>query len=1233
MSSPDTHAENDESTDERSVQRRDVLDAVSRAKRPTVREFSPPTVAIPDALNRRQATAEPAEAGKRPESSIGRDDPTDFPSTNRDPTDPTSTNRDPTDHTSTNRDPTDYTSTYRDPTDATTSDDPVPAGVTALRAATARRRFLVGLGAIGASALAGCADLEDPDEDIEERTDRRTDDDTGDEPPVDPPDADGRILRDTDQVYAGYFTEFEGGILVGAHPMAITEPITVAVDTFEPEIPEPDWPEERTLEYDEFVEIEVLDHEEDWVETPTGTGFFVVVPVPEGLDVGRLEPMHRVYGDFGQHGDRDEWFATEGIYDADGEQFIMDVETLGAGAYPTRLGVIEQPFRETALTRPRLATILEEYFPAIEDARDGEPRIRPLASVHDAQYEVEWKAVASEDDDVIDAVESALEDAHPHFIDLAGDPEPRLITTLQSKFRWVPGVSDHKTFKYYIRDYQQAVSACPDPDEQGIDGRYVITTKFAYTCVGASDHYETTVHELFHAIQYDYPISANIAYLGSDDWVVEGTARTVQNLDPFEPNWIQRSATPRSWERPIDIALPYEDAPDGADAALRLAPYETQYFWSTYLWAGGFTMSGLGLLFEEGLDTDAARDFTGSLEGAHMLWMRDAVFEGFTDSAYVHECEFNEHSHFDEHDSIELADGPLAHEESPQTIEESFDLDPLSALTGRMYELVMDVAPTPYYYRLSFEGNGPHDAWLYPGHGPCFDDGPNWHIRTLNDRDDDTILLENRSYPVEMSAWLLVQGSIGPDAALRVEGPFRHNDLWIESPWPTDSHDLAGNLDGAVRLTAVDFADEVDDVELTYTVDGEPVDSLPLAQSPLDLPEFGRTWEYELDRQDLCGFYDPPFAAVTLGATMTHRAADGTVLDERSDDIPIELEAPAVTLSHTVAADERLDFGFPMYNPGIPNETIIFADLLMTDGITLTGSAVACDSDGGADVSDDLEWWNEDLTEPLSSTNELFLSTPGDFEDDDGKTRPRTVTLYYPWDDVGQQVTVQPCDPNCPEFREFTVPTDLFEPVMVCPDGSFDPHCAVRSLDEFETRLDDFVRDELFDGAIPETGFPLSDRSDWPIGHEVGEGLLAFVDGLFDLASSDEHLATGDFHAFLRSGGNHLRDLEDHLTTAEAALAQDLLVTLGVGLAGFGAPGAAATNGWRYFAYGDENLNPHTLGRQADLRTPVQTAILGMGAALERYAEDVELRRQRARLGATYGFLSGVSDEVGTLRA
>ena len=515
---------------------------------------------------------------------------------------------------------------------------------------------------------------------------------------------------ETGTLRPGEFTVFGGGLLIGTHPQAIADPITVEVAWFQPPH---DSAEPRR---DRFLEIRLLDLPpgQEVLATPDGTGFFVAVPVPEDFDVDRLAPFAFVYTAFGaSYGASDLWLWTGGVFDPSHRAFVFELDDLGGAAYPTRLGIVEHDAPQPLEVDDIIDRIADELFgPAATGT--AEATVHPAAQ--DTFFRIWQRCPGTCDAGVVSQVASAFGvgldpiEVTPGdaslalnvYLGLNHGPRPRLKTT--DKLR------RGTTYVYYVYSdqatlpltYQIGLDSNPCPS--GVNGTYVRYGRRAWTCEHAPHAAETTRHELFHAMQWWYPFYSPIK---DYELIAEGTARLAQgHTDPLGLSGFERPP-------PVNQHL-YE-----------FRPYAGEFFFHHLFHSSNLEFRHLGDLFDIGLRhrhlERFVRDHTPyvDLGEAYWDWVKDMVFEAKIDQSVVlvgggsfstEPCLLGDYEDRMRVPNERFAPGKVVERE-------------LEALTAEVVRLEFQPGLQPYRADVTFESDDPRmRVKFYPVYGVATED-------------------------------------------------------------------------------------------------------------------------------------------------------------------------------------------------------------------------------------------------------------------------------------------------------------------------------------------------------------------------------------------------------------------------------------------------------------------------------------------------------------------------------
>lgn len=506
----------------------------------------------------------------------------------------------------------------------------------------------------------------------------------------------------------GEFTHFEGGLIIGTEPGALEEPIEVEIEWFEPDEQAP-YADDRLAQSGPFVQITAKETKENMVYALENAGFFVALPFSEEFDSSLLTPFGYSYSEYSPHFHEDHWIdLPQSVTDPEHRHMVVPIYAIGSREHPTRLGIVEHQERETETIGPALEWV-EEHFDTSQrengsrdiDSLDQEQSLPgPMEITENFHVDCQIESESCDDSAVetmLEEIGSTLEVAKERFKDLDGSPTPRLSEGWFGKNRG--------KYKYYVRDKEKLWPCRSAP------GAYDPVFKTAVTCLSTVSDLsdpdydfavQTSNHELFHTIQFDY---AKIPR----GWIIEGTAALNEDIDIA----ITVGSSDPSDQPALERGIHYESGPFGGG-------YEMQHFWYWLLKQIPNVYSDIdrqvlqGRLFEEGLTTGAARRFIqdntnfGSISEAHWHWAQDAAFVGAEEiqntngyNVYGHDCEVN----FDAFDNTYEDNGSehLERYHIPSS-SGSYDFDFEIANKGAvMYEMVFEPLDYPHYYEVSVD--------------------------------------------------------------------------------------------------------------------------------------------------------------------------------------------------------------------------------------------------------------------------------------------------------------------------------------------------------------------------------------------------------------------------------------------------------------------------------------------------------------------------------------------------
>lgn len=542
----------------------------------------------------------------------------------------------------------------------------------------------------------------------------------------------------------GEFTEFEGGLLIGTHPDAIEEPVTVEIEWFMP--PHEDTGEPRN---DRFVKINITEFpfDEGWLAAPAGTGFIVGIPVPDEFDVSVLGSFQHVYGDFTYDGDPDDfWLKRSGVYDPQHRLFIFHLAAVGMQDYPTQLGIVEHEDPQPLLEEELIDRVRDEVF---DEATHRNSRMNQDISTpnihtsgHDIGFNIFQHCDGPCDSEVVDSVKYALagdaetishdledyivltEEIDPNedlavvkYKTLNGNPQPLLTYATEGWFNPTTFYdytiySDEEKLPLVFRAFLDS-NPCPELNSgRQLAGMHT-PVGHAWTCENAPEPAETTRHELFHAIQgsyyvpepgflddmFDDVLKVNelaLDFLNEEyqEFLFEGTARLAQD-----------HTQPLSLSGKEDLMLvnrsPYDQR-----------PYRGEHLFHYIFHWGGIEFEKMGDLFETGFRWEDIKGFFESppqaldFERLHWDWIRNAVFEGKVepDSLYGDRCGINDDAFESVGSSSDFKMLDL-NEESSQTL----TIDELSA---NILRIALPDIDYKHYYEVSIDDDSDR-VWVY----------------------------------------------------------------------------------------------------------------------------------------------------------------------------------------------------------------------------------------------------------------------------------------------------------------------------------------------------------------------------------------------------------------------------------------------------------------------------------------------------------------------------------------
>lgn len=438
-------------------------------------------------------------------------------------------------------------------------------------------------------------------------------------------------LEDTDEVHPGAYTLLDDGILVGAEPGAIDEPVPVTVEPIDPiesfEVVYEGRDADEILgegdirELGTFVEIATTGEER--VGARPGTHLYAAFPVPGDLDPRNLHALEYVRGEqfFSPSNASDLWHWTESAYDPDHDLLIVRFGSMGEEEEPTRLGIVEHGTWTTEYHGDTVDILMGEPADPLDGTEHRGVQERPDGADDRSRFGFSARAASGAQlqggDSIPDwyvhfknvdfksswdqDVKKALDGAFPVYSQLDGDPYPVL------KDKWGEDY-DHKWYVYE----KSFFNGCED-EVRGVYYYDYVKGGKAITCAnawgtprGSLQAENTTAHELFHAFQRDYIV-------GGEDVIKEATAQLANEWGT--PETIYRFRLP-----PNIVQQRFHDL-----------SYPGQHFYHHLLRddpSKGF--EDFGGLFQEGKDVEALENWLGGWHGlrdAYWSFAKDFVYE------------------------------------------------------------------------------------------------------------------------------------------------------------------------------------------------------------------------------------------------------------------------------------------------------------------------------------------------------------------------------------------------------------------------------------------------------------------------------------------------------------------------------------------------------------------------------------------------------------------------------
>lgn len=438
--------------------------------------------------------------------------------------------------------------------------------------------------------------------------------------------------EDTDAIHPGTYTLLDDGLLVGAEPGAIDEPVPVTVELIDPiESFETVYGEREAAdiltdggiqELGTFVELSTTTADQRAGAEP-GTHLYAAFPVPDDLDPEHLHALEYVHEErfFSPSNASDTWHWTESAYDPDHDLLVVRFGSVGDAQAPTRLGIFEHEEWTTEYHGDAVDLLMGEPADPLDGTERRDVQERPTGTDARSRFGFSARAAGGAqfagDDGIptwyvhfknVDFKESwnqdihdALDGAFPVYSQLDGDPYPVL------NDKW----GDDYDHKWYV--YRKAWwNGCED----GVRGVYyydyvkggkAITCSNAWgTSRGSLQAENTTAHELFHAFQRDYIV-------GGEDVIKEATAQLANE-----------------WRTPGTIYF-FRAPPNIVQQRFHDLSYPGQHFYHHLLRDDpSMEFEDFGSLFQEGEDVEALEDWLGgwhALRDAYWSFAKDLVYE------------------------------------------------------------------------------------------------------------------------------------------------------------------------------------------------------------------------------------------------------------------------------------------------------------------------------------------------------------------------------------------------------------------------------------------------------------------------------------------------------------------------------------------------------------------------------------------------------------------------------
>ncbi len=353
------------------------------------------------------------------------------------------------------------------------------------------------------------------------------------------------------------------------------------------------------------------------VFTASGTAFQVKLPLPEGTDpdqlfLGVLEPGEALISELNCEGaECPDDISIENIWVLIPVEFIESENAV---------------YARIARLTPRGRTLA--LFSSTEENTENSRLAGKLASAakqQGAQYNASCTNFSGSGVNCTSTTRSALEnemeDAHSTYAGLGfGSPYLQQDSSGQYQFEIRP--------YYTSTDQDIDIAVCEremiNNSQASLAGVYSSTEQTIIVCVESSSvsspERDAARHELFHAVQYNYPQVRNNPH---EDWIIEGSATAAENSD----TGMKR-----------DFSRPYHLIEDSLQSSRGTVAYQAQDFWVYLGLSWDLGLDYLIDLFENGADTAAVEStFQGDWPGgltlgdAYWNWTRNQAYENHQD--------------------------------------------------------------------------------------------------------------------------------------------------------------------------------------------------------------------------------------------------------------------------------------------------------------------------------------------------------------------------------------------------------------------------------------------------------------------------------------------------------------------------------------------------------------------------------------------------------------------------